>query len=184
MSWTIKRAGQNKDVLEDLEKAVQDAHKAKIVMFCAVSDQANFQEPVCPAGDGNTITIGAETDAGDPWPHVGKNPVDFFLPGVDVKVKDQTLSGSSIATALAAGLAAVIRHCIVIACPDRNELPVDGYVGMKEAFQTMCGTGQKSLEVWRFFETDFASAKAGPEKLEKIRKLADKLVGKKIDVLN
>lgn len=185
MSWTIKRTHQNDGILNDLDDAITAAHSAKIVMFCAAADEASFQELACPTGNGNTITIGAENDAGQEWPKVGKNAVDFFLPGVDVKVKDQILSGSSIATALAAGLAALIRYCIMIAYPGRKDLQVDTYAGMKETFQTLCGTGNKSLEVWKFFDPNFANAKANPEKLKKIRGLVKKLIDEeKIRELN
>jgi len=99
-------------------------------MFCAASDQGNTHESTIgndvPALYGDPIKIGAAKANGLPWDQTGQQYVDYYLPGHDIVIdgykpaKGQPQSGSSLATAIATGLAALIQYCFRIACIDDN----------------------------------------------------------------
>ena len=133
MSWTIKR---NEDVqmeqsntaeIQRLEAAMTTARKKGALLFCSGPDEGNISDiseyyPVGCANLSNQIfKIGAATSFNKKADPTGKTShLDFLLPGHEVEVKgddkitvDNSLkSGSSVATALAAGLAAMIIQCV------------------------------------------------------------------------
>lgn len=108
------------------------------LMFCAASDDglpsSDFEE-YPSAIDRDIFRIGAAHETGQTWPNVtNANAVHFLFPGVDFALEDQPQltalrassndkdaspsetrssrkTGSSVATALAAGLAALLIHC-------------------------------------------------------------------------
>ncbi|KAG9229803.1 peptidase S8/S53 domain-containing protein [Amylocarpus encephaloides] len=135
MSWTIKheKSGDNDNSLEiaNLDAALLRAAKTKLV-FCSAPDRGNISDgelqdyhPVGSAITSDIFKIGAARADGHPWPQVGNNKiVDYILPGhkvpenpgEEVRQDDKSpKTGSSIATALAAGLAAQIVHTVRMA---------------------------------------------------------------------
>ncbi|KUI69258.1 Major intracellular serine protease [Cytospora mali] len=140
MSWTInvpntENDGDTRD-MKELDDALMEAQKANILMFCSASDEGAKQADTYPsrAIPGKIFKIGGATANGELYEPVGDiNSVDFILPGNLVAGEELTdtainkvhyWSGSSIATALAAGLAALILYCaqirIVRAGPSRS----------------------------------------------------------------
>ena len=124
MSWTIERTDENKSDILALEEAVQNAANRKILMFCAASDGGAVNDRSFPARSvkGVLFKIGAATEEGSKWKWVGDaTHIDFIFPGHKV-VKERygeapiqscsLLTGSSVATAIAAGLAALILDCV------------------------------------------------------------------------
>lgn len=104
------------------------------LMFCAASDDGMSNTPgeeYPSAAEGEIFRIGAAEETGQSWPNVSdQKTVHFFMPGVDFNLPENSVldglrtsnnstkpqdsierSGSSIATALAAGLAALLIHC-------------------------------------------------------------------------
>ena len=124
MSWTIERTDENKSDILALEQAVQDAAKKRILMFCAASDGGAVSDRSFPASSvkGVLFKIGAATEEGSKWKWVGDaTNIDFIFPGHKVVKERYTeapiqscnlLTGSSVATAIAAGLAALILDCV------------------------------------------------------------------------
>lgn len=125
MSWTIDvPENENQDV-RDLKTAISEAAEANILMFCAASDKGAKHTSSYPSKATNNIfTIGAADASGIMASYVGDiNSVDFIFPGKKVEpeglgeapTKDVDYwTGSSVATALAAGLAALILYCAQI----------------------------------------------------------------------
>lgn len=178
MSWTIERTAQNAADIADLESAVEAAARAGILMFCAANDQGIASDRSYPAACGGTkhlFKIGAAEASGAVWKWVGDPAdVDFIFPGHNV-VKDRpndtplekckTLTGSSVATAFAAGLAALVLHCVQLGAfhtqnGTGNTVTMDdfkaikGHERMKEAFLaigTSQASGNKYVEVWDVF---------------------------------
>ena len=125
MSWTIEKTDENKSDIDALEQAVQDAANKGILMFCAASDGGAQSDRSFPARSlkQKLFKIGAATEEGSKWKWVGNaTNVDFIFPGHKV-VKERYneegpiqscsfLTGSSVATAIAAGLAALILDCV------------------------------------------------------------------------
>jgi hypothetical protein len=130
MSWTIQETPENGDDIRRLDKALRTAYDNNIIMFCSASDRGAHPDLDYPARFNvkNIFRIGAATADGRVWPMAG-DPInmDFILPGHNVfdrrgSYLDSNLlenfqprTGSSVATALAAGLAALVMHCARVA---------------------------------------------------------------------
>lgn len=158
-------------------------------MFCAASDQGQFNDVTFPfAGEAKKFRIGAADAMGNVKKQVGdQDKLDFILPGHDVVIdqwydadvkKDafnefEAHSGSSVATALAAGLAALIVECVRLGVihttqnSDRQHDPsisitnqdlkkIHDHDAMKiamEAIGTDANTNRKYLKVWDLFDS-------------------------------
>ena len=181
MSWTIsvpsadeKLSPEDQAAMADLESAITDASTKNILMFCSASDEGAVQSSTYPSKHAKRIfTIGAADASGVVSKAVGDiNAVDFILPGklvedeTDGAVKNiQYWTGSSVATALAAGLAALILYCGQIriaraAAGSKKSKAVQHferlktYDGMMEAFRnigTTAASKNKYLTVWDVF---------------------------------
>lgn len=184
MSWTIKPTPHNESDISELESAIAAAAKERILMFCAANDQGLARDRSFPADCTLTkllFKIGAAEASGAVWNWVG-NPaaVDFIFPGHNVikerpndapVEKCRTLTGSSVATAIAAGLAALVLHCVQLGALNEQASnqqqgqgnptvtmedfkAMKGHERMKEAFLAI-GTNQESgnkyVEVWHVF---------------------------------
>jgi hypothetical protein len=184
MSWTIERTPRNAADIQELELAIEAAAKAGILMFCAANDQGIARDQSFPAACGGTkhiFKVGAAKASGTMWKWVGDaSDVDFIFPGHNV-VKERpndapldkcrTLTGSSVATALAAGLAALVLYCVQLGALNTQALnqqqgqggnaatmedfqAIKGHERMKEAFLaigTSPASGNKYIEVWDVF---------------------------------
>ena len=134
MSWTIRKTDENASHIEDLEKIVKKAARNGILMFCAASDGGAVTDQTFPAESQRELVfkIGAATEEGKAWKWVGEEKkIDFIFPGHEVVQeryegalleKCNVLTGSSVATALAAGLAALVLDCVQIAAFHYAEL--------------------------------------------------------------
>lgn len=127
MSWTItppsNETESEQQDLKELEAAIAEASAENILMFCSASDEGANQTATYPskAQPGKIFKIGGADANGGLYDRVGDiSMVDFILPGQLVASEDLTdsalskqqyWSGSSVATALAAGLAALILYC-------------------------------------------------------------------------
>ncbi|KAK2616050.1 hypothetical protein N8I77_002766 [Diaporthe amygdali] len=186
MSWTVKPPEEDDTSFRNaLHSALTDPQG--ISMFCAASDQGKFADRTFPhAGNQGSFRIGGATATGKTLDTVGdKDKLDFVFPGhevvidhwyedVDRKTLDEfdAHSGSSVATALAAGLAALIIECVRLGVVHTNENPekqndpdiavtandlalIRKSQALKQAMLSIgtdMNTGHKYLEVWRLFE--------------------------------
>lgn len=141
MSWTVKQEmGPDEDNSKDIARlndALRQAVKKKLV-FCSAPDTGDISPDELgsyyPVGSGikELFRIGAAKADNTPWPQAGgRNIVEYILPGHEVRERkgdeviqdDKSLkSGSSIATALAAGLAALMIHVVRMAVIHTYEL--------------------------------------------------------------
>ncbi|KAH7310654.1 hypothetical protein B0I35DRAFT_357913 [Stachybotrys elegans] len=126
MSWTIPEPPEGSEEKKLLDSVLERACSQKVLMFCSSSDQISATKHYPSAYKRQRFfLIGAAHDDGTAFGHAGKDN-DFIFPGVNVNTSggsslainlaDKTSStkestGSSIATALAAGLAALITYC-------------------------------------------------------------------------
>jgi subtilisin family serine protease len=130
MSWTICYPGsqhQSGPHFKKLAAAVQEAQSKDILLFCSASAQGQDDAPTYPAFKAGAIfKIGCADIDGNLHTQVGgKSKVDFIFPGNTMSgdgddsngvglCQGQWFTGSSMATAFAAGLAAVILYCAQI----------------------------------------------------------------------
>lgn len=113
----------NERAIENLEKAVKAAADAKILMFCSASDdiQSDAMSSLpYKAAPASIFRIGAADRNGQRDPtSEDTQRIDWFMPGnrvaeaVNPKSNSQIRwhTGSSVSTALAAGLASLIIYC-------------------------------------------------------------------------
>lgn len=139
MSWTImppEEPMRKKLFTDAITSAVFNSKDT--LMFCAASDQGKYPDRTYPhAVKSNIFRIGAAAATGKISDKVGdQQSLSFILPGQDVvidnwynDVEDKTLAefeahtGSSVATALAAGLAALIIECVRLGVIHTNNSP-------------------------------------------------------------
>ncbi|RYP17551.1 hypothetical protein DL765_004440 [Monosporascus sp. GIB2] len=175
MSWTIEKTDRNGEDIKELEEAISLAASENILMFCAATDQGAYKDRSYPAATAtkNIFKIGAAEASGTALKWIGdQSLVDFIFPGHQVvmerhdnpNVKNYTaLTGSSVATALASALAAVILYCVQLGGTWRyagqpNELRayklLKDHERMKEAFSQIGTTKEsenKYITVWNRF---------------------------------
>ena len=157
MSWTIDSSGPEIGELKDI---IHEADTSKILMFCAFSDQGNTHGKNCmPASCPETIVIGAATGWAYPCTWVDSSQVDYLCPGEHIlidrhaKPGSTPKSGSSIATALAAGLGALLLHLTQLVMPDRYD-HLRNHTVMRAALQKMAGPN-KYIHVQQHFHFSF-----------------------------
>ncbi|KAL6906988.1 hypothetical protein GGI43DRAFT_380509 [Trichoderma evansii] len=123
MSWTIDPP-EDEEERRLLDLAIGTAANENILLFCSASDKGAKSSETYPSKATKKIfTIGAATSSGmaDPW--VGNlGNINFTFPGTKVEMdglrtddsSSREVSGSSIATALAAGLAGLVLYCVQV----------------------------------------------------------------------
>ncbi|KAI0516989.1 hypothetical protein F5B22DRAFT_605779 [Xylaria bambusicola] len=173
MSWTIEKTDRNGNDIKELEDAITAAARENILMFCAATDQGAYRDRTYPAATSTKkiFKIGAAEASGAALKWLGDQTlVDFVFPGHQVvmephgdpRVKKYTaLTGSSVATALASGLAAVILYTVQLAevSQERGGLrgayeSLKNHDRMKEAFSQIGTTKEsesKYITVWNRF---------------------------------
>lgn len=183
-----------------LEEAIKAAAQANIIMFCSASDdiQAGGKDslPFRAAPD-YIFRIGAAPAQGQRDPHSeDTNHISYFFPGNQVAEPWNPRSadtvryhdGSSVATALAAGLASLIIYCttVVRAYHEVRTSPAKAQSysrfsgalklrkGMKAAFDNIesesWAENKKYLPVWAVFgvAADKIVASEGDKKLDEL----------------
>lgn len=159
MSWSIEAppADFDEDV-EYLKVALTKAAEKDILLFCATSDHGNVtSEKLYPGSclPNGIFRIGAATSTGDPSAKVasGSHNVDFIFPGENIEVDaKQVKDGSSIATALAAGMAAMLLYCCDNVMPPEEHKKFRSYGAIHKAFRTMKAKPDAAPRVKEFFE--------------------------------
>ncbi|KAI1099978.1 hypothetical protein F4804DRAFT_336702 [Jackrogersella minutella] len=136
MSWTLPMTDDKSHSKDQLHTVLQKAVSKNVLMFCSAPDGGKFDEPDYPSGPWRDrfFRIGAAHADGSVFKWTQEDGITYVLPGVEV-IKDQVgrsgsfetslvkgvsarvvdfkyETGSSVATALAAGLAAMIIYCV------------------------------------------------------------------------
>ncbi|KAL4921648.1 hypothetical protein BDW62DRAFT_114630 [Aspergillus aurantiobrunneus] len=200
MSWTV-----NSNTRGAFKAAIERAAKAKILMFCAASDKGKGKDINYPhnCSPNDTFRVGAVKASGQIWEWVPEpEKLDIGLPGHDVLMKHdlpqgnefklESHTGSSVATALATGLAALILECVRLGhayCvaykvhdPDLN-ITENDYTflrtreGMMKAFARI-GMTEKLIEVVNVFDRGPDELKGNSSKLETAARIARKVLDK------
>ncbi|KAF5558518.1 intracellular serine protease [Fusarium napiforme] len=173
MSWTIEPPKDDRE-RQDLENAVVEAANANILMFCSARDKGAHDALTYPSKATTKIfTIGAANSSGASVDYVGNaTKLSYTFPGDKVEVDSgpgrrtppEIVDGSSVATALAAGLAALILYCIQVriflAKDSEKQKARDDYRKVKkhewmmkafDAIETTKESNHKFLKVWEMF---------------------------------
>ncbi|KAK0632448.1 hypothetical protein B0T14DRAFT_490811 [Immersiella caudata] len=140
MSWTVSPPTAQSPHKAAFDAALKRAVDSNVLMFCSAKDSGHVSDQYYPAGynPDSFIKVGASSPTGLPYDWAGPlNRLDFLFPGVEVvqqhggghpagisKLTVET--GSSVATALGAGLAALVMSCARVAL-------IAGQVGLTAA---------------------------------------------------
>lgn len=105
------------DSTEEFQKACAMAVDSGIVLFCSTHDEGANIATAYPASFNDTIKIMACDEFGAPTRNM-KDGYDYTIQGIDVAAgvvpfleSDDRISGSSVATAIAAGLGSLMLSC-------------------------------------------------------------------------
>lgn len=172
MSWTIAKTDNNKDDIPALENAIKEAYQKKILMFGAANDQGiNDTELPYPARGQGVFRIGAATESGSA-DGPGENQAQYVFPGGSIGINAMSGSrsaegtvelacGSSFATAIAAGLTALILYCVdITGVKEKHRKQLTDFETMNSIFDSMTATDRKQrkyIEVKKYFESRFAN---------------------------
>ncbi|KAK1762659.1 hypothetical protein QBC33DRAFT_600247, partial [Phialemonium atrogriseum] len=216
MSWTVPVQKESSQDKAHLEAVLERAVASDTLMFCSSPDSGQFTSKDYPTAYNRDrfFRIGAANDDGSVFRWTGTiDSLDFILPGVDVvrnhstnrlpdRVKEmRSDTGSSVATALAAGLAATIIYCVKASAmglltagkkeggesseflkliPPAEADRIAKHANMKQAFPKLGKlTKERFIPVWEslspvneVFNNDFAD----PKKLEVLVKFVMALI--------
>ncbi|KAI5860379.1 hypothetical protein GGS23DRAFT_581183 [Durotheca rogersii] len=140
MSWNVchvsgRMTAEERDEIKNFEAAITEAAREDILVFGAACDvkQSTPSDTWVPCGNQNVFSIGATDMDFDVKKYVNLNKkVDYLFPGEHIlsRIEDAD-AGNSGATALAAGLAALVFFCMLA---EGEALPIDRRVWMKNVF--------------------------------------------------
>ncbi|PNP51300.1 hypothetical protein THARTR1_08057 [Trichoderma harzianum] len=114
MSWTIESNSAEGQEIKQLKDAISSAENKNILMFCSADDKGAISSDHCyPNAWKKSLLIGAANETGSmcDWVPAHQASEMFIFPGLNIPFSpwidapDNFESGSSVATAIAAGLA-------------------------------------------------------------------------------
>ena len=164
----------------NLTSAIEAAKSKDIVIIGSKGDQGNNQESVYPADYDEVISISSLTNFGKQAESTELN-ASYFFQGENVRIPAEPsylepqghASGSSVATALAAGVAALILSCSRLANERELENRIDT---VKYKFRQMVAHDKKPgryVQPWLFFMDERMSLEEGEEWLRKFFKVEE-----------
>lgn len=172
ISWTMNREST------ELHKAISEATDKHILIFCSTPDQGMYSD-AWPANDKNVISVSATDQYGHLTSQAtGTIPADIRIPGQNVPVKmgteTQSISGSSVATALAAGIASLALLLLRIFndnLPDSELKEGKGHKyykreGILEVFRKMEDGKSKAIKLSKMFPEELADVEKFRESLK------------------
>ena len=183
MSWSIHGPDVDgtRTKRDEFEKSVEKAYQKGITMFCTASDHGRNAESAAandlPAAFPYPIKIGAARADGNASAQIGYELVDFYFPGHKITLDDhqpakgQAQSGSSLATAVATGLAALLQYCNSIANHEKKTEHALGTSQTRQAFKHLCALTSRFPEVKKLFG-DTKNLDRPNEVMEKYKKIA------------
>lgn len=181
MSWTFE-GEHDRSGMTDLEVAIKRACEFGILLFASASHSDAL---TLPAGFREVFSIGAATAMGKSSSWIDGRRIDFILPGSEPGMKPHStdaedldngiVPGSSIATALAAGLAGMILYCVEI-CGLGEEWrgQLQSYDGMKRVLREMTQDSKFIGRIETFFNPEITEL-GGDEGLQALGQDIQKL---------
>ena len=175
MSWSLIKTAENESAIQKLTSQIREAEQHKIIMYCAAADQGLYgsDQDLMPkkALTDYIKAVGSAKEAGFQSSFVDASQVDYLFPGENIeKLQIGARKGSSAATALAAGLAALIIWCFSVNRGADGMKKVANPTRMHEIFCSLkAHDHEKWIDVTRLLGRDGSSAsvKSVVEKCEK-----------------
>jgi len=126
MSWSIRKSAMRPEAQRKLSEAIERAANAHIPMFASLPDEQPLPDDAFwPARLPSVMAVGAATPEGTAIHGSGPGSSEaYYFPGVDVLggygEHQEIPAGSSISTALATGLSALLIFCARLLDNDTN----------------------------------------------------------------
>ncbi|OCK77506.1 hypothetical protein K432DRAFT_427966 [Lepidopterella palustris CBS 459.81] len=186
LSWSITEEDAGSENFAGLSRAIADA-SSKALIFATTSDEGSAAKAPYPAKfEGRVLAITAADIENNKCKGADDKDTEFYLPSEGFEVDGipeyleasckKPAQGSSYATALAAGVAALFLTCVQLtyhkgaqahdddAIHDMdNKITVYKNTEMKKLFKNLCGTGAddaKFVQPWKIFSREWN--KKGP----------------------
>lgn len=122
MSWSLVRTDasdgspSNEEQIRLLDEQIQEAARRGIIMYCAAADEGLYgsHKELYPkkAETEHIKAVGSANESGSQSKFVDASQVDYLFPGEEIPELGER-KGSSAATAIAAGFAALIIWCFL-----------------------------------------------------------------------
>jgi len=164
MSWTIDDIGSNSQDLVKMSAALLKASQQNILLFCAAKDVGadHGQNYGYPKKSGAPMfCVGGATASGQKSGNIGKQEVDLLCPEsfdpMECEAQNAEIaSGSSIATALAVGLAGLLLYCVgmgedIRGAAERNRGDLQKHETMRTTLLEMVELPEKYFAAPKYF---------------------------------
>lgn len=186
MSWTLSQ-NTNSEERTRFENALKESSKRNILMFGVIRDKGRNTKHLSYPGKAMSeiICIGGAGIHGEDENATANEP-DFTFPGSglgDLHIQQENLdqvSGSSIATALASGLAALVLHCADITNYGNDRKHLRRLGTMKDIFKSIAANGpydskNKYVAAQTVFKPGFVKYDWEPEGRKMLKDVLKKL---------
>jgi hypothetical protein len=158
ISWVTRT---NEEALENaIKKAAGDSAESPILIFSSTADEGVDPGKIFPAAYDETFTVAATDRYGHVRP-ASQEDVDILVPGEDIsadgpvymkKFMTGTVTGSSVATALAAGIASLALLMLRIFNGDESAVKQFMRKGQMMGVFAKMGSGNHGIQVSQLFE--------------------------------
>ncbi|KAI8624862.1 peptidase S8/S53 domain-containing protein [Xylariaceae sp. FL1651] len=151
MAWSVTKHSA------ELEEAVYRARSENIVMFHATSDEgSNASQRNFPSQYSECISIAGVDHYGNPKPWTTTDRADYGFPAeINAANQSQRYVGSSVATALASGLAGLLLHCQrQFSKPSEDEAQFRRDVKLRWMFDRLALKGGREDQKCKYINTE------------------------------
>jgi hypothetical protein len=159
MSWSLVKTRDNAKEIESLAKNIQDAANAGTIMYCAAADRGSYFPDNSDLYPHQTDTahikvVGSAKEGGGESHFVDSSQVHYLFPGEKIQGLGGQ-EGSSAATAVAAGFAALVLWCFRKKPPPTHDPDMMANPAkMHHVFESLKADKKKWVNVTRMLKPD------------------------------
>lgn len=158
MSWSLISTRENENQIALLDAKVQKAARNNIIMYCAAADKGLYEhgQNLFPkkADTHHIKAVGSANERGLASTFLDPDQVDYLFPGEEIEELGHG-RGSSAATALAAGFAALILWCFLLKAGERDKESMADPKNMHKVFHKLSyGERDKWIDVTQLLKID------------------------------
>ncbi|EAQ88708.1 hypothetical protein CHGG_05327 [Chaetomium globosum CBS 148.51] len=155
MSWSLVKVDANKEQIALLDSKIQEAARKGIIMYCAAADQGQYGSDLelypARADTKHVKAVGSARENGAASTSVDPSQVEYLFPGEEIEELGKR-KGSSAATALASGLAALVLCCFEKQLGKGGSSRIANPKNMHEVFEKLKAKDSKWVDATRLFK--------------------------------
>lgn len=145
----------NKEQIALLDSKIQEAARKGIIMYCAAADQGQYGSDLelypARADTKHVKAVGSARENGAASTSVDPSQVEYLFPGEEIEELGKR-KGSSAATALASGLAALVLCCFEKQLGKGGSSRIANPKNMHEVFEKLKAKDSKWVDATRLFK--------------------------------